>query len=212
MGKSDNLGAIKQTAIRTAEGRDWFLLCPRMRRDRADKLRTYAQQYLEPVLQAYPDLKGSIHLALRKQGWFAEHQPVLHVIVREEDLDWSSPWRIRSITAHELSHLIQHLHGISLDERWNKRIERQATFNTFVRGFAYDFLRAFPAECTRQPCDHKFVFGYFRCDGIFGECCRDLTEPRLGQLARQLEAVARAYDTWEPLDFVGLVRDCLVGG
>ena len=152
-----------------------------MRRDRADKLRTYAQQYLEPVLQAYPDLKGSIHLALRKQGWFAEHQPVLHVIVREEDLDRSSPWRIRSITAHELSHLIQHLRGISLDERWNKRIERQATFNTFVRGFAYDFLRAFPAECTRQPCDHKFVFGYFRCDGIFGECCRDLNEAaRLG--------------------------------
>ena len=135
---------------------------------------------------------------------------MLHIIVREEDLDRSSPWRIRSITAHELSHLVQFSRGLGLDNARNKRLEQQATFHTFARGFTYDFLKAFPAECTRKPCDHRFVFGYFRCDGVFAGCCRGLAEPGLGQLARQLQTMAQAHDTWELLDFVRLVSDCLV--
>lgn len=210
MEECGDLVAITETAGQTGEGTDWFLLCPRMRKDRAYRLREYAHHYFEPVLQAYPELKGKVRLALRKHGWFAQHKPVPHIIVREEDLDGSSQWRVRSITAHELTHLVQYLHGISLDESWDKRIERQATFNTFARGFAYDFLRAFAAQCTRQPCDHKFVFGYFRCDGVFAGCCRGLAEPALGQLARQLQAMAQAHDTWELLDFVRLVSDCLL--
>ncbi len=205
-----DLEAMVHSAKQTAEGSDWYLLCPRMRKDRADRLREYAADHFEPVLKAYPELKGKVHLALRKHGWFAQHKPVLHVIVREEDLDGSSTWRIRSITAHELMHLVQYLHGIGIDTTWNKTIERQATFGTFARGFADDFLGAFPAECTRHPCDHRFVFGYFRCDGVFRGCCRDLTEASLGQLARRLELLAQGYDSWEPLDFVGLISDCLV--
>ncbi len=206
-----DLEAMVHSAKQTAEGSDWYLLCPRMRKDRANKLRQYAKDHFEPVLQAYPELTGKVHLALRKHGWFAQHKPVLHVIVREEDLQKSSRWRIRSITAHELMHLVQYLHGIGIDTTWNKTIERQATFGTFDRGFAYDFLGAFPAECTRDPCDHRFVFNYFRCDGVFRGCCRDLTEASLAQLARRLEELAQGYDSWEPLDFVGLISDCLVG-
>ncbi len=205
------LEAMVHSAKRTAEGSDWYLLCPRMRKDRADKLREYATEYFEPVLQAYPELKGKVHLALRKQGWFAQHKPVLHIIVREEDLQKSSRWRIRSITAHELMHLVQYLHGIGIDTSWNKSIERQATFCTFARGFADDFLRAFAAECTSHPCDHRFVFNYFRCDGVFRGCCRDLTDASLDQMARRLELLAQECDGWEVLDFVGLISDCLVG-
>jgi hypothetical protein len=181
-----------------------------MRKDRADKLRQYAGRHFEPVLQAYPRLRGRVHLALRKQGWLAEHRPVLHIIIREKDLDHSSPWRIRSITAHELSHLVQFSRGLELDSTRNRGLERQATFDTFARGFAYDFLKAFPAECTRQPCDHRWVFGYFRCDGVFSGCCRGLTDSALGQLARRLRTVAETHGTWELLDFVRLVSDCLL--
>jgi len=162
-------------------------------------------------LDKFPELKGKVHLALRKEGWFAEHKPVLHVIVRAEDLEKSSSWRIRSITAHELMHLVQYLRGIGVDKRWNKTIERQATFRSFARGFAYDFLKAFPAECTKEPCDHKFVFGYFRCDSVFREYCRCLPESSFQELAQKLEVLAQKHDSWEEYDFVGLVSSCLVG-
>lgn len=198
-------------AKQTAEGHDWHPSCPRMRTDRADKLREYAKEYFEAVLKAYPALTGKVHLALRKHAWFAQHKPVLQVIVREEDLDESSPWPIRSITAHELMHLVQYLHGIGIDTTSNKDIERQATFGTFARGFADDFLGAFPAECTRHPCDRRLVFNYFRCDGLFGGCCRALTDASLDQTARRLKLLAQERDRWEPLGFVGLISDCVVG-
>lgn len=205
------VGKRRDMLSETGENKDWFLLSNRIKRDRALKLREYAAEYLEPILSKFPELKGKVYLALRKRGWFAEHKPVLHIIVRAEDLEKSSSWRIRSITAHELMHLVQYLHGIGTDERWNKTIERQATFRSFARGFAYDFLKAFPAECTREPCDHKFAFGYFRCDSIFQECCRDLPETLFQKLAQMLEVLARRHDSWEQYDFVELVSNCLVG-
>lgn len=79
------------------ENKDWFLLSNRIKKDRALKLRVYAKQHLEPVLDKFPELKGKVHLALRKEGWYAQHKPVLHIIVRAEDLEKSSTWRIRSM-------------------------------------------------------------------------------------------------------------------
>lgn len=72
-----------------SESRCWFLLCKRMREDRALKLERYAAEYFEPMLGKFPELKGNVHLVLRKRGWFAEHKPVLHIIVRAEDLEES---------------------------------------------------------------------------------------------------------------------------
>ncbi len=72
-----------------SESSGWFLLCKRMREDRALKLEQYAAEYFEPMLGKFPQLKGKVHLALRKRGWFAEHKPVLHIIVRAEDLEES---------------------------------------------------------------------------------------------------------------------------
>lgn len=108
-------------------------------------------------------------------------------------------------------HLVHYPHGVGVDRRRNKTIERQATFLTFARGFAYDFLRAFPAECTRQPCDHKFVFGYFRCNGLSRGCCRDLDEAAFRELAQKLEFLARTCDTSQEYNFVELVSNCLIG-
>lgn len=194
------------------EDRGWFVLNRRMRSDRLAKLRAYATEYFEPVLEKFPELSGKVALTIRKHGWFAEYKPVLHIIVREIDLEQSSPWRIRSLTAHELMHLLQYLEGIGIGERWNKTTERQATFRTFARGFAYDFLKAFPAECQKEACDHSFTFGYFRCRDIFDGCCRDLDDDQMRGLAKQLEDLALAHDSWEQYDFVNLVHQRLLGG
>jgi len=156
----------------TIHKRGWDLLCPHMRPERAEKILTYAREYFEPVLSHFPELFGKVYLALRKYGWLAEYQPVLHIVIQEEALDTYSPWELRTITAHELMHLIQFTHGIGLERYGTRDVERQATFLTFARGFAYDFLRTFTSSCPHHPCSHSHRSVYFNCNLIFKGCCR----------------------------------------
>jgi hypothetical protein len=67
--RGEDLETMARSAKQTAGGSGWFLSCPRMRKYRADRLRQHGADYFEPVLRAYPELKGKVHLALRKHDW-----------------------------------------------------------------------------------------------------------------------------------------------
>ncbi len=191
------------------EGKDWFLYNKRMKLDRLAKLRAYTRDYFEPVLESFPELKGRVSLTVRKEGWLAEYQPRLHIIVRESDLDNPLPWRIRQFTAHELVHLLQFQNGIGVGDR-RKVFELQADFLTFARGFAYDFLKRFPTECQRSPCDHQFKTTYFRCRDLFGEDCKALSPAQLKARAERLQTLAQKHGGWELRDYQKMVSQCLL--
>lgn len=42
----------------SGENRDWFLLSKRISQDRALKLREYTAEYLQPILDKFPELRG----------------------------------------------------------------------------------------------------------------------------------------------------------
>ena len=117
-------------------------------------------------------------------------------------------YRLRFITAHELLHLVQFVNGV--ESKWNvKFIERQASFMAFGRGFAMDFIKAFPASCQRC-CDMKGRFCYYNCSWIFQKCCRDYTKEEQMELAQKLEKIASQYTIYDNVDYVKIVREVLI--
>jgi len=196
----------------TISNEDWFFLCKRIKKERAIKIIKYAKQYFEPALKQFPELKGKVHLVLRKKGWFADYKPALHIVIREEALVNSSEWRIRSTTAHELLHLVQFINGIGLDKQNNLQIERQATFLSFARNFAYDFLKSFPVECKKETCNHTFKYEYFCCKTIFSKCCKEYSDEKLKLLARRLKKEAKKYSLNDNPDYKNIIYQSLIGG
>ncbi len=190
--------------------RGWDFLCPHIRPERAEKIVRYAKDYFEPALVRFPELFGKVRLSLRKFGWLAEHDPELYIVIRESALEEGSPWRIRATTAHELMHLVQFSAGFGLGKYVDIGLERQATFLTFARGFAYDFLREFSASCTRETCDHTHKFCYYSCSLLFRGCCRDCAEDELQAMAGKLAALASCYGLHDSPDYFKLVRTCLL--
>lgn len=190
--------------------RGWDFLCPHMRPERAEKVIKYAREYFEPALSHFPELFGKVYLSLRKHGWLAEYKPVLYIVIKESALDTYSPWRIRFTTAHELMHLVQFSHGIGLERYGSRDVERQATFLTFTRGFAYDFLRAFPSSCPNIPCNNCYRFGYYNCNLLFKDTCRDCTEEELHTKASKLTALAQSYGVYDNPDYYKLVSTCML--
>lgn len=188
----------------------WVLYSKRIKKDREIKITKYAEQYLEPILKQFPEIKEKVHLSLRKYGWFAKYEPVMQIIIREEALALSE-YRIKLTTAHELLHLVQFINGIGNDKGGNnKQIERQATFLTFSRGFSYDFLKSFPAECNREICDHKFKFAYFCCDKIFKGCCKKYIEEDFTTLAVKIKKLALNYGLQDNPDYNKIMYVCCI--
>lgn len=187
----------------------WGLLCPKTRPERALKIERYAAEYLEPMLVHFPELHGRVYLALRKFGWLAEYNPVLHIVIREEALESYSEWRMRATTAHELVHLVQFINGEALGKGVSIEVERQATFLTFSRGFAFDFLKAFSASCTHDACNRDFKLCYYNCGLLFSRCCRDYTESELRSKARQLETLSQSYGVHDHPDYFRLVGQAM---
>lgn len=188
----------------------WEIYSKNIRTDRADKIINYAEQYLEPILLSFPELKEKIFLLLRKHGWFAKYKPVMQIVIREEALKLSY-WRIRSTTAHELLHLVQYINGIGIEENTNNlQLERQATFLTFSRGFSYDYIKSFPSECNKKTCDHKFKYAYFCCDKIFKECCKRYTENEMQVLSDKLTELSSSYSIYDNPDYNKIIYDCCI--
>lgn len=65
----------------------WGYLCEKSKKERKEILRQYAESYVEPAFEGYPELKGKIYLALRKNGFIAEYNPVYYIIVPENALN-----------------------------------------------------------------------------------------------------------------------------
>lgn len=154
----------------------WGYLCEKSKKERKEILRQYAESYVEPAFEGYPELKGKIYLALRKNGFIAEYNPVYYIIVPENALNRYGHHVLRAITAHEMGHLLQFQNDIGKDSQslWS---EIQATMLSWERGFAKDFLLAFPENCTRSVCDGKEKHCYFSCNLLFDGCCRMLLLP-----------------------------------
>lgn len=189
--------------------RGWDFLHPNIRPERAERITQYAKEYFEPALSRFPELFGRVYLSLRKYGWLAEYKPVLYIVIRESALEEDSEWRIRITTAHELMHLVQFINGIGLGREGTRDVERQATFLSFARGFAYDFLRAFPASCQNTACDHGYKVCYYSCDLLFKQCCREYTDDELRKKAGDLTALAQKYSLSDSPDYFKLVSGCL---
>lgn len=85
----------------------WGYLCEKSKKERKEILRQYAESYVEPAFEGYPELKGKIYLALRKNGFIAEYNPVYYIIVPENALNRYGHHVLRAITAHEMGHLLQ---------------------------------------------------------------------------------------------------------
>ena len=186
----------------------WGYLCPKSTPQRKQQLNEYANLFLVPALGKYPELFGKVYLALRKNGFFAYKEPVLNIIIPENCMINYDEYRLRFITAHELLHLVQFIHGV--DSKWKvKFIERQATFMAFERGFALDFIKAFPTSCQRQ-CDMKGRFCYYNCSWIFQKCCKEYTEKEQIILAQKLEKLASKYTIYDQVDYIEIVRKALI--
>jgi hypothetical protein len=147
---------------------------------------------------------------MSKFGWLADYHPVLHIVVRNGALNTCSEWHIRMATAHELFHLVQFMNGVGLEKGAAIEVERQATFLTFARGYAYDLLRAFPEACVREVCDHRQRLCYYGCRLLFGNCCRDYSDGELRDKASVLEALAQGYSVHDHPDYFALVQNAML--
>lgn len=183
----------------------WGYLCERAKPERREFLQIYAKQYIEPLFASYPELYGKVYLALRKKGFFAEYDPVLHIIVPERALTAYTPFQLRSIAAHEMLHLVQFQNEVGKKSQ-SKKYEYQATFLSWARGCAYDFVMSFPASCKETACAFSNRHGYFSCGAIFSKCCRDCSEPELRSLAKKLEGLSFRYTLSDLPDFEAVVR------
>lgn len=170
----------------------WGYLCEKSKKERKEILRQYAESYVEPAFEGYPELKGKIYLALRKNGFIAEYNPVYYIIVPENALNRYGHHVLRAITAHEMGHLLQFQNDIGKDSQslWS---EIQATMLSWERGFAKDFLLAYPENCNRSVCDGKEKHCYFSCNLLFDGCCRNCSEDDMNIRAEKLERLAEEY-------------------
>lgn len=182
----------------------WGYLCERSKPERRAILQTYAKAYIEPLFASYPELYGKVYLALRKQGFFAEYNPALHIVVPDRALAAYTPFQLRSIAAHEMLHLVQFQNDVGKQSQ-SKKYEYQATFLSWARGYAGDFVRAFPSSCG-EACDMSKRHNYFCCDAVFPKCCRDCSEGELSAIAEKLGHLASRYTLGDLPDFEALVR------
>jgi len=188
----------------------FVVLSKRIKKEKAEKTRKFVEEYLAPIIERFPELEGrKIQVLIRKHGWFANYEPILQIIVRESALS-SAECSIKATEAHELLHLVQFINEIGTDKKNCKQIERQATFLTFSRGFAYDFLRCFSSECNRETCDHKFNYLYFCCDKIFKDCCKGYSEDKLSALAEKLRVLSSDYTLQDNPDYNKIVFQCCI--
>lgn len=176
---------------------------------RKEKLRQYAEKYIEPAFVNFPELKGKVYLEMRKDGFFAHPYPVYYITIPNNALEVMHESQLRIITAHELFHLVQYENGIGIKE-WNiNRIERQATFFSFSRGYALDFVKAFPEECTIEKCDMKCKHCYYKGSNIFYKPCRKYTKDEIKELSGLLEEVSRKYSIDDEIDYVKVIEDAV---
>lgn len=190
----------------------WGYLCDRSKKERKEILRQYAEKYVEPAFANYPELKGSIYLALRKHGFFAEYNPVYYIIIPEHAFSRYGHHALKAITAHEMGHLLQFQKDIGKDAQslWS---EIQATMLSWERGFAKDFLMAFPENCCRAVCDGEEKHCYFTCNLLFEGCCRNCSEEDMNRRAEKLERLAKEYkidDEINVKEIKGRVRKLLL--
>lgn len=183
--------------------RGWGYLCDKSKPERKEALYQYAVNYVEPVLENYPELKGKVYLALRKHGFFAEYDPVNHIIVPENASSRYGKHLLLSITAHEMGHILQYEFDIEKDKQslWT---EMQATVISWERGFAKDFILSFPENCSRSTCCGKEKHGYFHCNLFFEGCCRNCSVRDMDRRAEKLEAIAREYKITDVLNVTEL--------
>lgn len=112
---------------------------------------------------------------------------------------------LRSTMAHEMVHLLQFQQNIGIGDQ-KKKYEYQATFLSWGRGYAMDFVKAFPASCKEEICHKNQRHCYFRCGQIFARPCRECTEKELAAIARRLERLSAGHTLSDFPDFMVIVR------
>ncbi len=184
----------------------WGYLCDRSKEERKKEISVYADKYITPYFDQFPELYGKIYLAIRKEGFFAYPSPVLNIIIPLNSMINYSECHLKIITAHEMMHLIQYINNIGLSS-WNVIIyERQATFMAFARGFGYDFLKAFSCSCKHESCDMKGRVCYFSCKHIFPVSCKNYSDDDLYKMANKLQDVSKQYSIIDFPDYIKIVR------
>ena len=180
----------------------WRLLTPKMPIYRAQKLAQYATQFLEPALQSFPELKEPIYLTLRNHGFIGRTEPYYCIVVNESILDNGPEWKIRFCTAYLLMYFVQSKAGIALlPHATSAFLNRQATFFTLIRGFAYDFLKVFQADCSRASCDFSDSFSKIRCGKLFYQPCKLYTDAQLKAMALFLQEQGAKYSLLDCTDY-----------
>lgn len=187
----------------------WGYLCDRSKVERKKILQSYAEKYIEPMFEAYPEIKGKVYLALRKDGFFADSVPVLNILVPADLFQRYGDYELRFFTAHELMHMVQYANRDRMAE-WNApEIEKQATFMAFGRGYAYDYVKSFPEYCNREKCDMNDKFSYFKCSNIFKRPCRKYSDDELKAISGALERTAKKYTITEFPDYIKVIEEAL---
>lgn len=184
----------------------WGYLHDRASAERKKEIALFASKYVAPAFGQFPELYRKIYLALRKEGFFANAKPVLHIVIPQGIMNVYSEPHLRIITAHEMMHLVQFMHGIALG-RWKMRDELQATFLAFARGFSHDFVHAFPRFCTKSACDMNQQICYFKCKDIFTRPCKAYSPGELAALAESIESAAVKYTINDSVDFTSIIRN-----
>lgn len=171
--------------------RIWYFMVVNMSDVRKRKLELYAQKYLEPILEIFPDLKYKIWLLLRKQGFIARTHPVYCIVVNENTVDCRSESRIRFITADMVMYFAQIEKGIPLLSHATEQfMSKQAVFFAVAKGFAYDFLKTYTCDCERTivDCDFSYSFCNVKCAEIFQKSCKIYSDSELKAIAVAFES------------------------
>lgn len=184
----------------------WGYLHDKSSAERKKEIETYANKYITPLFEQFPELYNKIYLVLRKEGFFANAKPVLHIVIPRGIMQVYSEPHLRIITAHEMMRLIQYMNGMALD-KWNIRYERQATFLAFARGFSNDFVWAFPNHCKKASCDMNQKICYFKCKDIFSQPCKTYSPDELSAIADKIRSAAEKYSLNDFVDFVSIIRE-----
>lgn len=125
-----------------------------------------------------------------------------HIVVNERMLNGaSSQWRIRFCTASLLMYFVQDRAGLSLlPHATNTFLNRQAVFFSLTRGFAYDFLKVFQADCNRSFCDFQYSFAKIGCKELFQKPCKLYRDSELKALSGHIQN-KDGYDLFTQVDF-----------
>ena len=167
--------------------RNWFMMHSYRSVDKIKIVEKYGREYLDPILDYYPQLKGQIYISLKSYGFVLNFFPKYNITISKDKLSTCSDEKIRFIAAHFLMQIELYEKdaiGISINKKMQNKM---VSWLTIERGFGYDYLMALQKECTKEICDMGFNFCHLSCGLFFSIPCKCYSENEIKAMSSQIK-------------------------